>query len=124
MDLSTRTAAPRGSKDDLTWWWTIAPEAVFTLHPLDPRVPLTEITGGIRIPSCQNESEAQVTLTLGSGETLIMTANPKTTTEFSIPVKDPSMAENTLVVSTDLVGCKPADSRFLQYVQVINLTAL
>ena len=121
MDLSARTVAPRGSKDDLTWWWTIAPEAVFTLHPLDPRVPLTEITGGIRIASCQNESEAQVTLTLGSGETLIMTANPKTTSEFSIPVKDPSMAENTLVVSTDLVGCKPADASFSQYVQLINL---
>ena len=123
VDLSARTVAPRGSKDDLTWWWTIAPEAVFTLHPLDPRVPLTEITGGIRIPSCQNESEAQVTLTLGSGETLIMTANPKTTTEFSIPVKDPSMAENTLVVSTDLVGCTPADASFSQYVQLINLNA-
>ena len=32
-------------------------------------------------------------------------------------------AENTLAVSTDLVGCKPADSRFSQYVQVIKLNA-
>ncbi len=52
-----------------------------------------------------------------------MTANPKTTTEFSIPIKDPSMAENTLVVSTDLVGCTPADASFSRYVQLINLNA-
>ncbi len=123
VDLANMSVAPRGSKGDLIWWWTITPEAVFTLHPLDPRIPLTEITGGVRIPSCQDQIEAHVTLTLGSGETLITTANPETTTEFSITVKEPTMAENTLVVSTDLVGCQPADSGFSQYVQLINLNA-
>ena len=123
VDLANVSVAPRGSKGDLIWWWTITPEAVFTLHPLDPRIPLTEITGGVRIPSCQDQIEAQVTLTLGSGETLITTANPETTTEFSITVKEPTMAQNTLVVSTDLVGCQPADFGYEQYVQVINLNA-
>ena len=123
MDLANVSVAPRGSKGDLIWWWTITPEAAFTLHPLDPRIPLTEITGGVRIPSCQDQIEAQVTLTLGSGETLITTANPETTTEFSITVKEPTMAQNTLVVSTDLVGCQPADFGYEQYVQVINLNA-
>ncbi len=123
VDLANLTVGPRGSKDDLIWWWTIAPQATFTLHPLDQRVPLTEITGGIRIPSCQDQSEAQVTLTLGSGETLITMANPKTTTEFSITLKEPTMAENTLTVSTELQSCQPTDYGYPQYVQVINLHA-
>ncbi len=123
VDLSNMTVGPRGSKGELIWWWTITPQATFTFHPLDQRVPLTEITGGIRIPSCQDQGEAQVMLTLGSGETLITTANPKTTTEFSITLKEPTMLENTLVVSTELQGCQPTDYGYPQYVQVIDLHA-
>ncbi len=33
------------------------------------------------------------------------------------------MAENTLVVSTELQSCQPADYGYPQYVQVINLHA-
>ncbi|MDE0974485.1 MAG: hypothetical protein OSA11_05225 [Candidatus Nanopelagicales bacterium] len=61
---------------------------MFMLHPVDPRAPLTEISG-----------ESRITLS------------------------KPTMAENTLVVSTDLVGCQPANYGYQQYVQVINLRA-
>ncbi|HBK39655.1 MAG TPA: hypothetical protein DDZ31_06925 [Actinobacteria bacterium] len=40
----------------------------------------------------------------------------------SITLDNP-MVENTLVVSTDLVGCTPADASFSRYVQLINLNA-
>ena len=40
----------------------------------------------------------------------------------SITLDNP-MVENTLAVSTDLVGCQPADFGYEQYVQLINLNA-
>jgi hypothetical protein len=107
----------------LFWWWTITPQATFTIHPLDQRTPFTQITGGVRIPGCQDQSEAQVSLTLSTGETLITTANQKTTTEFEITLKEPTMEDTTLTVSTDLAGCQPADYSYPQYVQVIDLHA-
>ena len=123
VDLANMTVGPRGSKGDLIWWWTISPDATFTLHPLDPRTPLTQVTGGLRVPSCQETPEAQVTVTLSTGETLITTANPKTTTEFEITLKEPATAETTLTVSTDTPGCQPEDYGYPQYVQVIDLNA-
>jgi hypothetical protein len=123
VDLANMSVGPRGSKDALIWWWTITPQATFTIHPLDQRTPLTLITGGVRIPSCQDQSEAQVRLTLSTGETLITTANQKTTTEFEITLKQPTMEETILTVSTDLQGCQPADYAYPQYIQVIDLHA-
>ncbi len=123
VDLANMSVGPRGSKDALFWWWTITPQATFTIHPLDQRTPLTQITGGVRIPGCQDQSEAQVSLTLSTGETLITTANQKTTTEFEITLKEPTMEDTTLTVSTDLAGCQPADYGYPQYVQVIDLHA-
>lgn len=123
VDLANMSVGPRGSKDALFWWWTIAPQATFTIHPLDQRTPLNQITGGVRIPSCQDQSEAQVSLTLSTGETLITTANQKTTTEFEITLKEPTMEDTTLTVSTDLAGCQPSDYGYPQYAQVIDLHA-
>ena len=123
VDLANMSVGPRGSKDALFWWWTITPQATFTIHPLDQRTPFTQITGGVRIPSCQDQSEAQVSLTLSTGETLITTASQKTTTEFEITLKEPTMEDTTLTVSTDLAGCQPADYGYPQYVQVIDLHA-
>jgi hypothetical protein len=123
VDLANMSVGPRGSKDALFWWWTITPQATFTIHPLDQRTPFTQITGGVRIPGCQDQSEAQVILTLSTGETLITTASQKTTTEFEITLKEPTMEDTTLTVSTDLAGCQPADYGYPQYVQVIDLHA-
>jgi hypothetical protein len=118
--------APRGSKDDLMWWWTIAPTAEFGIHQLTPDQPLTRVTGGVRIPACLDTETAQIALTLSTGETIIVEANPTTTTEFELKVKDPTVNDSgnltTMSVTTDSPGCQPADFPYEQFVQVIDLS--
>lgn len=126
-DSLAPTVAPRGSKDSLTWWWTIAPVATFDFHQLTADKPLESISGGLRIPDCLDQDSAHVTLTLGTGESVIVEANAKTTTSFELAVKDPASggtnSTTTLTVSSDVDGCQPVDFGYSQFVQVIDLTS-
>ena len=119
------TVAPRGSKDSLIWWWTIAPDATFDFHQIDAKTPLTSISGGVRIPQCSSVETAPITLTLNTGETLIVEANAKKTTEFTIDIKDPEAATlgstTSLTVASPVEGCQPVDFGYSQYAQVIDL---
>lgn len=119
------TVAPRGSKDGLIWWWTIAPEATFTLHPVSNSAPLTSISGGIRIPECATSETEAVTLTLSTGETMILEANRKTTTNFTLELKIPAPlgTNTTLTVMSPVEGCQPANFGYPQFAQVIDLIA-
>jgi hypothetical protein len=117
------TVAPRGSKDGLIWWWTIAPEATFTIHPVSNSAPLTSISGGIRIPQCAANDTENLTLTLSTGETLIVEANKKTTTNFTLELKTPAPIDTNTVmtVMSPVEGCQPADFGYPQFAQVIDL---
>lgn len=121
------TVAPRGSKDALTWWWTIKPEAVFTFHQLDDKNPLTSISGGLRIPECADLESSSITLTLNTGESLIIEANAKKTTDFVIDLKDSeanvSGTKTTLTVSSPIKGCQSPGFGYPQFVQVIDLVS-
>ena len=131
FDPSANTIAPRGSKDALAWWWTIAPAAQFTIYPVDPNTPLTGITTGIRIPTCADVDQAPVTVTLATdsnanqvSETVL--ANPKTTTELKLelPTSTNSNGNNstgTLTISSPIEGCAPEGFPLDQFVQVIDL---
>ncbi len=118
------TTAPRGSKDALTWWWTISPQADFTIHPIDPAAPLSAITTGVRIPACAAVDQAPVTLTLTSGEqgeSITITANSKTTTDVKLQLPEPTSTTATLTVETTFEGCANPDFPYQQFVQVIDL---
>ena len=105
------------------WWWTIAPEATFTLHPINLKEPLTSVSGGIRIPQCAAKDTENITLTLTTGETMIVEANKKTTTNFTLELKTPApLGANTeLTVMSPVEGCQPADFGHPQFAQVIDL---
>jgi hypothetical protein len=125
------TTAPRGSKDALTWWWTVAPQANFTLHTIDLAAPLTAITAGIRIPECASVDQTPVTITLANGEqreSVTITANSKTTTDVKLQLPEPTSATPgstaTLTVETNFEGCANPDFPYQQFVQVIDLHAL
>lgn len=117
------TVAPRGSKDGVIWWWTIAPEATFTLHPVSNSAPLTSISGGIRIPECATSDTETVTLNLDSGEVVILEANNRTTTNFTLEMKSPTPVgtANTLTVISNSEGCQLPNFGYPQFVQVIDL---
>lgn len=122
------TIAPRGSKDALTWWWTISPQADFTLHTIDPAAPLSAITTGVRIPGCASVDQTPVTFTLTSGEQsarTTVTANSKTTTDVKLQLPEPTSATPgstaTLTVETNFEGCANPDFPYQQFVQVIDL---
>ena len=115
------TVAPRGSQLGLTWWWTIAPDASFTLTPVSSDAPLSSVTGALRSPSC---GPATVTATLTSGEqstSVSVDALPKSSTPFSLALDAPSADPATLTVSTEGAGCAEADFPYDQYAQVIDL---
>ena len=124
--LENLTVAPRGSKDNLIWWWTIAADATFMIHQIDHDVPLKKISGGVRIPPCAYVNSAPITLTLDTGETLIIEANTKKTSPFAMEVKDPDVGARgtttTLTVTSPIEGCKPVDFGYTQFAQVIDLT--
>ena len=123
--LSPGTVAPRGSKGQLIWWWTIQPEARFTISQLAKNVPISQINLGLRSSQCE-AGLARVTLTDQNGQDLAtpveVLINPKTTTDISLMVNDPdaSIAEATLTISTSGKGCDVAAFPYRQYVQVID----
>lgn len=117
------TVAPRGSKGDLIWWWTITPTATFTVSQISPIAPITQISLGLRSSECES-AEATITLTDTTNGTLIAEPvttpiNPRTTTEITLIATQQSESA-TLTITTDGQGCKVENSPYPQFVQVIN----
>jgi hypothetical protein len=115
------TVAPRGSIGDLIWWWTIAPEATFTINPISAEHPLTSVSGDVRSPSC-GSSRIELTLTTAS-ETVRTTidADPRPSQPFTLRLQDPTTSEAKLSVRSRSKGCDVPDFAFPQYAQVIDL---
>ncbi len=115
------SVAPRGSKDDLAWWWTIAPTATFTIHQINDRFPIYSITLGLRSSECES---AQVTATLTNpngeqiAEPVTVDINSKTTTDITLTTEPTSTA--TLTLESSGQGCMVEDFPYPQFVQVIN----
>ncbi|MEI8240633.1 MAG: hypothetical protein WCI22_14560, partial [Actinomycetota bacterium] len=115
------TVAPRGSQLNLTWWWTIAPEATFTLTPGAITSPLGSVHGQLRSPSC---GEANVTATLTAGEqttSVTVAAEPKKSTPFDLTLDTPTTEPATLTISSASPACHVAEFPYPQYAQVIDL---
>ena len=121
-NASPGTVAPRGSKGDLQWWWTIAPAAVFEIHEISTRVPIREITIGLRSSECES-TDATITLTDPLGNELappITTAiNPTATTIVTLQTtQQPEVA--VLSVTSSGQGCMVENFPYPQFVQVID----
>ena len=115
------TVAPRGSLLDLTWWWTIAPSATFTLTPVAPSQPLTAVNGQLRSPSC-GPATVTATLTAGSqSKSVEVAATPKSSTPFELTLNTPTAAPATLTISSNGPPCTIAEFPYPQYAQVIDL---
>jgi hypothetical protein len=116
------TVAPRGSLLNLTWWWTIAPEATFTLTPVAPTAPLGSVSGQLRSPSC-GPATVTVTLTAGARTKFVeVDAQPKTSTPFELTLDAPTTEPATLTISSGSEACNVAEFPYPQYAQVIDLT--
>jgi len=117
------SVAPRGSKDGLIWWWTIAPTATFTIHQINDRFPITSITIGLRSSECEN-AQVTATLTNANGERLsvplTLDINSKTTTDITLVTEPISSA--TLTLESSGQGCMVEDFPYPQFVQVISPT--
>jgi hypothetical protein len=116
-DSPAMSVAPRGSKDGIKWWWTIAPAATFTLHQINSNFPITGISVGLRSSECEN---AQATITLTGTNTMSQTVelNPKTTTEVALKTDPTSTAKLTIESSGQ--GCTIENFPYEQFVQVID----
>ena len=116
------TVAPRGSKGDLIWWWTIAPTARFTVSQISPAVPISQINLGLRSSECES-AEATITLTDSEGitiaEPVTTPINPQTTTEMTLTTDSPSKSA-VLSISTSGQGCVVDNYPYPQFAQVIN----
>ena len=112
------TVAPRGSINDTLWWWTIAPEATFTVSPISEEHPLRMLSGEIRSASCGPNS---VLLTLKTSEQTVrtrMTAEPDVPTPFTLTLREPAATPATLTISSDEPACEV--DGVTQFVQVLN----
>jgi hypothetical protein len=115
------TVAPRGSRLDLAWWWTVQPSAAFTLTGLQPDQPVTHVAGDLRSSPC---GERDVTLTLSTPEetkTQVVRALPKTSTSFDLALSEPA-PKATLTASASGDPCPVDNFPFPQYAQVIDLS--
>ena len=117
------TVAPRGSKGDLIWWWTITPTARFTINQISPVVPISQITLGFRSSECES-AQATINLTDSEGTPIANPVttfiNPQTTTEITLTTNSPS-DNAVLSVSTSGQGCVVDNYLYPQFVQVINV---
>lgn len=114
------TVAPRGSIGDLIWWWTIAPEATFTISPITQTHPLTSVSGEIRSTQC---GPARIEITLETeSETMRTTidATPRPSTPFILSLSEPTSAPATLIITSNEPGCELPDFAFPQFAQLIN----
>jgi hypothetical protein len=114
------SVAPRGSIGDLIWWWTIEPEATFTIHPINTDHPLTSVSGDVRSPSCD---ASRITLELTTANEIqrtIIDAQPKTSTAFTLKLSEPTNSQATLTIISDDPGCELDDFPYPQYAQLIN----
>jgi hypothetical protein len=115
------TVAPRGSIGDLIWWWTIEPEATFTINSIDDSHPLTSVSGEVRSPSC-GPNRIELTLTT-QGETVrtVIDAEPRPSQSFILRLNEPTTSQSTLSVRSQSRGCDIADFALPQYAQIIDL---
>jgi hypothetical protein len=115
------TVAPRGSIGDLIWWWTIEPEATFTINPINEAHPLTSISGDVRSPSC-GPTRIELTLTTTT-ETVrtIIDAEPRPSQTFTLQLKDPTADQATLTVFSLSEPCTLPDFAYPQFAQLINV---
>jgi hypothetical protein len=114
--------APRGSRLDLTWWWTIAETGSFTLQSVRPDRPFRTVTAQVRSPEC---GARDVTVTLASGEATASTtvaARPRTSTPVTLTLPA-GVNDATLTITAPGDGCTVADFAYPQYAQVIDLQA-
>lgn len=112
------TVAPRGSINDSIWWWTIEPEATFTISPISNEHPFTTITGELRSPSCGSSS---ITLTLKATGTTTRTrivAQPDIATPFTLTLPEPTSTPAILTVKSDEPACEVAGEP--QFAQLLN----
>lgn len=119
------TLAPRGSRLDTTWWWTIAPEASIDVIAQSTDVPIKYIKGSIRSAPC-GPAPVKVEITnSNTGEVLAKSdidALPRKNSNFTFTLDDPQQAV-TLAVTTSAEGCQVEAFPFPQFTQVIDLTA-
>jgi len=117
------TVAPRGSKGGLIWWWTIQPEANFTLHQINDQFPITRLALGLRSSECES-AQVDVFLTDTSGapisDVLTVSVNPTTTKNVTLTVEPTN--EAVLKVISAGNGCDVANFPYQQFVQVIDAT--
>jgi phosphoglycerol transferase len=122
-DSPAMSVAPRGSKDGIKWWWTIAPAATFTLHQVNDNFPVTGITLGLRSSECES-AQATISMTNEAGDQMTepttVEINPKTTTEVTLNT-DPTKTA-TLTIESSGQGCTVEEFPYPQFVQVINPT--
>ena len=116
------TVAPRGSKGDLIWWWTIAPTATFTVHQISPDVPITQISLGLRSSECES-AEATITLTNSTGTQIANPVttpiNPRTTTEITL-IATEQVDSVLLTITSSGQGCTVKNYPYPQFIQVVN----
>lgn len=114
------TVAPRGSIGDLIWWWTIEPEATFTIHPISTDHPLTSISGDVRSPSCDASRLTLELTTANEIQRITIDAQSKTSTAFTLRLNEPTNSKATLTIISDDSGCELDDFPYPQYAQLIN----
>jgi hypothetical protein len=116
------TVAPRGSKGDLIWWWTIAPAATFTINQISPEVPITQISLGLRSSECES-TEATITLTDSAGTQIANPVktpiNPRSTTAVTLMATEQTDSA-VLTITSSGQGCTVENYPYPQFVQVIN----
>ena len=116
------TVAPRGSKGDLVWWWTIAPTAQFTINQISPEVPISKVSLGLRSSECES-AEATITLTDSTGtqiaDPVTTPINPRTTTDITLMANDPTSSA-VLTLTSSGTGCSVENYPYPQFIQVVN----
>lgn len=112
------TVSPRGSINDSIRWWTIEPEATFTISPISSDHPLTAVSGELRSPSCGSSS---ITLTLKATGTTTRTriaAQPDIATPFTLTLPAPTSTPAILTVTSDESPCEINGET--QFAQLLN----
>jgi phosphoglycerol transferase len=116
------TVAPRGSKGDLIWWWTIAPTATFTINQISPGVPISKVSLGLRSSVCES-AEATITLTDSTGTQIANPVttpiSPRSTTDITLMATEQT-GSAVLTISSTGQGCMVANYPYPQFVQVID----
>lgn len=118
-----QTVAPRGSRLDTSWWWTIAPQATIDVIEQSADVPITGLSGAVRSAPC---GPAPVTVELTDSQTgevldkADIEALPRKDSDFDFTLTEPR-TQVTLTITTAAEGCVVEAFPFPQFTQVIDL---